>query len=66
MKRYVVIGATVYSPDFWENGMTADQVIEKEPQTRKAGLLDASGRDIFSIEETGPVGFIRLNERKER
>jgi hypothetical protein len=34
-------------------------VYENEPQVLKIGILDASGNDIYMIDEPDPIGFVR-------
>lgn len=62
MKRYV----TLHKPklaDMWSEPDAEDYlartVYEPEPQSVRTGLLDASGTDIYSIEERDPIGFVR-------
>lgn len=63
MRRYVLLAhkpkcADIdYDPDA-ENYL-ARTVFEPEPQAIKTGLLDASGNDIYCIDEADPIGFMR-------
>jgi hypothetical protein len=63
MKRYVTTGGTFFTE--WGLASSADFVIEKDRKVKKTGLLDASGNDIFSVEETGPIGFVPLRNRSK-
>jgi hypothetical protein len=62
MKRYVTTAGTFFTE--WGQASTAEVVVEREREVRKTGLLDASGNPIYSIDETAPVGFIHLSQRK--
>jgi hypothetical protein len=61
MKRYVTTAGTFFTE--WGQASTAEFVIERERAVKKTGLLDASGNDIFSVDETGPIGFVPRSER---
>lgn len=40
----------------------ARTVFQPEPQAIKTGLLDASGDDIYMIDEPAPIGFVRWED----
>ena len=62
MKRYVTTAGMFFTE--WGEASTAEHVIEKEREVRKTGILDATGNDIYSIDEMMPIGFFDLRERK--
>lgn len=41
----------------------ARTVYEAEPSPRATGLFDASGTELYAVDEVDPVGFVRLKER---
>ncbi len=63
MKRYVTTSGTFFTE--WGQASTAEHVFEKDREVKKTGLLDASGNDIFSIDEMGPIGFVQLRDRSK-
>jgi len=62
MKRYVTTLGIFHT--MLGQASTSEFVIEREPQCRKTGILDEKGNPIYSVDETAPVGFVRLTERK--
>lgn len=61
MKRYATTAGTFFTE--WGQASTSEHIVEQERQVKKTGLVDAHGNEIFSIDETGPVGFVKLKER---
>lgn len=63
MKRYVTTAA-MFSTE-WGSASTSEVVIEREPEIRRTGILDASGSPINSVEEMDPIGFVRQFQPKK-
>lgn len=64
-KRYVVTSKAkprLYNYQDDQILLAGTTVHEAEPQIIETGLLDANGNPIFSIEATGPIGFIHHDE----
>lgn len=64
-KRYVVTSSKkprLYNYQDDQILLAGTTVHEAEPQIIETGLLDANGNPIFSIEATGPIGFIHHDE----
>lgn len=68
MKRYVTLShkpkSADYSSDPDGEDYLARTVFEPEPKAIRSGILDASGNDIYCIEEMEPIGFVRWNKEQ--
>lgn len=63
MKRYVTLAHKPKSADMWDGpdaeSYLARTVFEPEPKAIRSGILDASGNDIYMIDEPDEIGFVR-------
>ena len=61
--RYVTFAHKPKSADMWDGPdaetYLARTVFEPEPKAIRSGILDASGNDIYCIEEMDVIGFVR-------
>lgn len=66
MKRYITLSHKPKLADMDEypdaENYLARTVFEPEPQAIKTGLLDASGNDIYCVEDREPIGFVRWDK----
>jgi hypothetical protein len=60
MKRYAIIPRRMADIDVGTDAehYLAKTIIEQEPLVIDTGVLDRNGNTIYSIEETGPIGFV--------
>lgn len=65
-RRYVTMTQRSVASDDWYEANAMDclarTVFQPEPQAIKTGLLDASGDDIYMIDEPAPIGFVRWED----
>jgi hypothetical protein len=64
IRRYVTLWSPVGEWTGEPQGSATMDVFERDRSPRPTGLVDAKGRELFAVDERGPVGFLRLDEAK--